>query len=336
MNNAFGQFNNDTILAFSEEMAERFDFTRCQRPNGTFYGTGGTCRKGAEVGPKEMAALKKAAAGGNERAQQALDKVEGKDSKPAVKEEAPKKPAIGAAESMSREELEAIPEGGQVNTSEGTVFQKGDDGKFYRVKDNGELGTLDYKPGEVRQEGIGAAARSPRQEEAPTAKTTPEPAKTSKNEEGPYKKGEFAPEKDAWKDDAKLEAAAAAWRERQGLADETSVHDLVHMGVHSFTGRTSEDLAKMQGQKGVTTTEEILVNLVSFHAAGGGGKIDNRSSLLAEAKEMRNFFEEGEGLSPTQIRRWDRDSRRAVAIFERMSKQKGFDDFISQMERYAG
>ena len=37
-----------------------------------------------------------------------------------------------------------------------------------------------------------------------------------------YKKGEFAPEKDAWKDDAKLEAAAASWRERQGLADETS------------------------------------------------------------------------------------------------------------------
>ena len=153
MKNTFGKFSDSAIVDFSEEMAERFDFTRCQRPNGTFYGTSGTCRKGAEVGPREMAALKKAAKGGNERAQQALDKIEGKDSKPAAKEEAPKKPAIGAAEKMSLDELKAVPEGGQVNTSEGAVFQKGDDGKFYMVKDDGELGMLDYKPGEVlRQE----------------------------------------------------------------------------------------------------------------------------------------------------------------------------------------
>jgi len=30
-----------------------FDFARCQRPNGTFYGTGGTCRKGDKVGAAE-------------------------------------------------------------------------------------------------------------------------------------------------------------------------------------------------------------------------------------------------------------------------------------------
>ena len=340
MKNTFGKFSESAIVDFSEEMAERFDFTRCQRPNGTFYGTGGQCRKGAQVGPKEIAALKKAAAGGNERAQKALDKVEGKDSKPVAKEEAPKKAAIGAAEKMTFEQIADVPEGGRVDTSDGTVYQMVD-GKFYRVKEDDSLGSLDYKPGELLQQAKYTAKTNPRPEEAKPkddgVKTRDEKdTKAAKSEEGPYKKGEFAPEKDAWKDDAKLEAAAAAWRERQGLADETSVHDLVHMGVHSFTGRTSEDLAKMQGQKGVTTTEEILVNLVSFHAAGGGGKIDNRSSLLAEAKEMRNFFEEGEGLTPLQIRRWDRDSRRAVAIFERMSKQEGFDDFISQMEGYAG
>ena len=339
MNNTFGKFSESAIVDFSEEMAERFDFTRCQRPDGTFYGTGGQCRKGAQVGPKEIAALKKAAKGGNERAQQALDKIEGKDSKPVAKEEAPKKPAIGAAEKMSLDELKAVPEGGQVDQADGKVFQKGDDGKFYSVKPDGSLGSLDYKPDEVLGEAKYNATinkRKPKEGEETEPKPAAKPAAKKDGEETPYKKGEFAPEKDAWKDDAKLEAAAAAWRERQGLADETSVHDLVHMGVHSFTGRTSEDLAKMQGQKGVTTTEEILVNLVSFHAAGGGGKIDSRSSLLAEAKEMRNFFEEGEGLSPVQIRRWDRDSRRAVAIFERMSKQDGFDDFISQMEGYAG
>ncbi len=32
---------------------ENYDFTRCQRPDGSFYGTGGVCRKGAETGPKE-------------------------------------------------------------------------------------------------------------------------------------------------------------------------------------------------------------------------------------------------------------------------------------------
>ena len=30
-----------------------WDFTRCQRPNGTFYGTAGKCRKGDEVGDRE-------------------------------------------------------------------------------------------------------------------------------------------------------------------------------------------------------------------------------------------------------------------------------------------
>ena len=339
MKNTFGKFSDSAIVDFSEEMAERFDFTRCQRPNGTFYGTGGTCRKGAEVGPKEMAALKKAAKGGNERAQKALDKVEGKSSKPVAKEEAPKKAAPPAADKMSTDDLNIVAIGGEVGLADGSVYRKGDDGNFYRVKEDGSLSTLDMKPRELATEAKYKASlvkEEPKKGEESEPKPAAKPVAKKEGEETPYKKGEFAPEKDAWKDDAKLEAAAAAWRERQGLADETSVHDLVHMGVHSFTGRTSEDLAKMQGQKGVTTTEEILVNLVSFHAAGGGGKIDNRSSLLAEAKEMRNFFEEGEGLTPLQIQRWDRDSRRAVAIFERMSKQEGFDDFISQMEGYAG
>ena len=32
---------------------EVFDYARCQRPNGTFYGTSGTCRKGTPAGAKE-------------------------------------------------------------------------------------------------------------------------------------------------------------------------------------------------------------------------------------------------------------------------------------------
>lgn len=57
---------------------DSLDFTRCQRANGTFYGTSGVCRRGTKVGAKEMKALKKAAAGGNKKAKVALDVVEGK------------------------------------------------------------------------------------------------------------------------------------------------------------------------------------------------------------------------------------------------------------------
>ena len=35
-----------------EEFMESYDFARCQRPDGSIYGTGGTCRKGTPVGEK--------------------------------------------------------------------------------------------------------------------------------------------------------------------------------------------------------------------------------------------------------------------------------------------
>jgi hypothetical protein len=46
------------VLNFSEG-TKTFDFTRCQRPNGTFYGTKGKCKKGTEVGAKEVKKLDK-------------------------------------------------------------------------------------------------------------------------------------------------------------------------------------------------------------------------------------------------------------------------------------
>ena len=70
---------------FSEN--DTFDFVRCQRPNGTYYGTSGTCRKGAQVGAKEKAALKKAAKAGNQKAKVALAVVEGKMTKAQAKKE---------------------------------------------------------------------------------------------------------------------------------------------------------------------------------------------------------------------------------------------------------
>jgi len=63
--NAFGQFNDDALEAFYEAYTERidkskmtFDFARCQRADGSYYGTAGQCRKGSPVGPKEKAPKK--------------------------------------------------------------------------------------------------------------------------------------------------------------------------------------------------------------------------------------------------------------------------------------
>ncbi len=68
------------------------DFARCQRPDGSFYGTSGQCRKGVSVGPREKAALKKAAKSGNKKAAAALAVVEGKMTKAEAKKELGYKP----------------------------------------------------------------------------------------------------------------------------------------------------------------------------------------------------------------------------------------------------
>ncbi len=43
---------------FSEAAQEALDFARCQRPDGTYYGTSGQCRKGTLTDPKEKTAPK--------------------------------------------------------------------------------------------------------------------------------------------------------------------------------------------------------------------------------------------------------------------------------------
>jgi hypothetical protein len=58
-----GSFSEEALLRFAELSAESrgldfsegsvYDFTRCIRPDGSTYGTGGRCRKGSETGAKE-------------------------------------------------------------------------------------------------------------------------------------------------------------------------------------------------------------------------------------------------------------------------------------------
>ena len=71
-----------TLGNINEKALELFDFAqRCQRADGSYYGTSGKCRKGTPVGPKEIAVLKKAANSGNQKAKVALAVVEGKMTK---------------------------------------------------------------------------------------------------------------------------------------------------------------------------------------------------------------------------------------------------------------
>ena len=59
-----------TNMDDSQHFTEAYNFSRCQRPDGTFYGTGGVCRKGTPVG----AAEKKLASS------EALDKFRGTET----------------------------------------------------------------------------------------------------------------------------------------------------------------------------------------------------------------------------------------------------------------
>lgn len=52
--------------SFSQQALELWEFVRCQRPNGTFYGTSGTCRSGSKVGPADRKLSGKYLGGGKE------------------------------------------------------------------------------------------------------------------------------------------------------------------------------------------------------------------------------------------------------------------------------
>ena len=42
-------FAEESVAAFESAALERYDFTTCQRADGSKYGTGGQCRKGTET-----------------------------------------------------------------------------------------------------------------------------------------------------------------------------------------------------------------------------------------------------------------------------------------------
>lgn len=64
-----------------------FEYRRCQRPDGTIYGTSGQCKKGVEIGAKEVKTLSKPARKGTkEKRAEALEKAKELRDTIAVKE----------------------------------------------------------------------------------------------------------------------------------------------------------------------------------------------------------------------------------------------------------
>jgi hypothetical protein len=104
-------------LEFTE--GEIYDFARCMRADGSFYGTSGKCRKGSDAGDKEAEAPKtaggqkrRATAGRARLLKEELEKVKDK-MKGASPEEQNKilKEAFAAADRRSKEAAPAAPEG---------------------------------------------------------------------------------------------------------------------------------------------------------------------------------------------------------------------------------
>ena len=72
MDTPFGGFTEAALAAYQKALTERegtdfsegetYDFARCVRPDGSFYGTRGKCKKGKEAGAKEAEAPKSSGA----------------------------------------------------------------------------------------------------------------------------------------------------------------------------------------------------------------------------------------------------------------------------------
>ena len=68
---SYHEFGEPSGAGFIEQ---HFDFGRCQRADGSFYGTGGVCRKGTEAGAKEKEAKSSGGGGSSVAEVKALDK----------------------------------------------------------------------------------------------------------------------------------------------------------------------------------------------------------------------------------------------------------------------
>jgi hypothetical protein len=102
--------------SFDESAQSTWDFTRCQRPDGSFYGTAGKCRKGDETGAKEIAAPKAKKA--------AKKKPAAKKKVPAAAKPKMKAKAKAALEKATPEQLEKLKSHPKVTPAQKKVLDK--------------------------------------------------------------------------------------------------------------------------------------------------------------------------------------------------------------------
>jgi hypothetical protein len=98
--------------SFNEEVQQVWDFVRCQRSDGTFYGTAGKCRRGDETGAKETPERKprkKAAKTASAPKKKVAAKPKAKTKlKPEVKAKTPAKPKTPVAPKLSPKAKKAL------------------------------------------------------------------------------------------------------------------------------------------------------------------------------------------------------------------------------------
>jgi len=296
---------------FSEDTLAILDFARCQRADGTFYGIapGKKCRKGKEVGPREMKMLRDAAAAGNEKAKAALAVLDGEKTKEqAVKElnsvakpaedkpAEPKKeePAKPAKVELTLDGLKGAPDGSEVQVGDDTYVKK--DGKYFWKKADGTLGGLDYSPKELHDEAVykGVAAKpgggdpkslAGRYE---NAKTLGEGgfAQVRRTEDGTViKKGELGPEEVAAQ--KKLEGidGIPKIKGNEGnliemeLARGRAIMDteLMYDGPSKASAKAADELIRLNRdmhKRGVSHGDQHDGNFFYDSATGKGGLID--------------------------------------------------------------
>jgi len=137
----------------------------------------------------------------------------------------------------------------------------------------------------------------------------------------------------SWSSGEAMDQAADAWRKTHGLENETESHDRIHMMVHSFAQKGSAEIGALTGEKGVSSTEEVLVNLAAQTSQGysKGDKL-NRAGLISEGKSFKEYLENE--LSPAQSKNFDKAVEKAVDEFIKMSEKPDFDRFMMYVDAF--
>ena len=126
------EWNEGILEQFRETYTETYDFARCQRPDGSHYGTSGVCRKGSKVGAKEKPAAKDKKKAAPKKAKAAPKSVPSDMKKELAALESTDKgnaKALGKRFKESKKEIGEGSYGAVKETAEGTVIKQGMIGK---------------------------------------------------------------------------------------------------------------------------------------------------------------------------------------------------------------